>query len=91
MFEFIKSAKELKNKLNTYRLVVKDKRTPKAAKMLLWLAIGYTVMPFDIIPDFIPIIGHIDDAIIVPLLIVIAVKMVPNEVMEDAKRKANGG
>jgi uncharacterized membrane protein YkvA (DUF1232 family) len=79
---------DLKRSLRTYRLIAQDPRTPRLAKVLLGLAVGYLLMPFDLIPDFIPVIGHIDDAIIVPALIVLALKMVPNEVREDCARIA---
>ena len=70
-----------KKELQIYRLVMKDTRTPFAAKMLLWLAIGYLMLPFDIIPDFIPVIGQIDDLIIVPVLVFFALKMIPEGVV----------
>jgi uncharacterized membrane protein YkvA (DUF1232 family) len=79
----------LRDELRVYRLVLKDPRTPKAAKVLLWLAIGYTMMPFDIIPDFIPVVGHLDDMVIVPVLFLAALKIIPEEVIEDS-RKAVG-
>ncbi len=83
-------ARELKRKLALYRLVLKDPRTPALPKALLWLAVGYTLLPFDLIPDFIPIIGHIDDVIIVPLLVVLALRLIPNEVIEDCGRRLDG-
>lgn len=84
------TGRELKKKLALYRLVLKDPRTPRLPKVLLWLAIGYTLLPFDLIPDFLPIIGHIDDVIIVPLLIVLALRLIPVEVIEDCRKKVGG-
>ena len=77
--------KRFKQEVRIYQLVLKDSRTPKIAKVLLGFAIGYALNPFDITPDFIPIIGHIDDAIIIPLLIVLAVKITPKKIIEDCR------
>ena len=84
------TGRELKKKLALYRLVLKDPRTPRLPKVLLWLAIGYTLLPFDLIPDFLPVIGHIDDVIIVPLLVVLALRLIPVEVIEDCRKKVGG-
>ena len=79
--------KGLKQEIKLYRLILKDPRTPKLAKWLLGLAVGYALLPFDLIPDFIPVIGQIDDLIIVPLLIVIALRMIPKEAVEECRLK----
>jgi uncharacterized membrane protein YkvA (DUF1232 family) len=85
------TGRELKKKLALDRLVLKDPRTPALPQALLWLAIGYTLLPFDLIPDFLPIIGHIDDVIIVPLLVVLALKLIPAEIIEDCRKTLEKG
>ncbi len=89
-----KIATQLKQEFEVYRLVLKHPDTPVLAKILLGLAIAYVLMPFDLIPDFIPVIGQLDDLIIVPLLVYIALKMIPdtlvNECREQIKREING-
>lgn len=85
------TGRELRKKLELYRLVLKDPRTPALPKALLWLALAYTLLPFDLIPDFLPVIGHVDDVIIVPLLVVLALKLIPAEVIEDCRKKLESG
>ncbi|MCA9407958.1 MAG: DUF1232 domain-containing protein [Candidatus Omnitrophica bacterium] len=80
-------SRELKLNLRIYQLALKDSRTPKLAKFLLWLAVGYVLIPFDLIPDFIPVIGHLDDAVIVPFLILLALKLIPREVIINCREK----
>jgi uncharacterized membrane protein YkvA (DUF1232 family) len=81
--------RNLKHEIKVYQLVLRDSRTPRLAKVLLGLAIGYLLLPFDIIPDFIPVIGQLDDVIIVPALFFLALKMIPKEVIEDCRIRAN--
>ena len=89
MLEQLKQTTKLfKTELKAYRFAIKHAGTPKAAKILLGAAVGYTLLPFDIIPDFIPVIGHIDDAIIVPLLVIAALGMIPPEVMQECRNMA---
>jgi uncharacterized membrane protein YkvA (DUF1232 family) len=91
MFERLKStARTVTHEMKVYRLVLKDRRTPKLAKVLLGLALGYAALPFDLIPDFVPVIGHLDDLIIVPGLVFMALKMVPKEVVEDCRARVDG-
>jgi uncharacterized membrane protein YkvA (DUF1232 family) len=92
MFERLRAiGKTLKSELMVYRLVLEDRRTPIVAKILLALAVGYLLLPVDLIPDFIPIFGHLDDAVIVPALVVVAVRMVPQDVLAEARLKADVG
>ncbi len=81
--------RNLKREIQVYRLVLKDHRTPRLVKILLGLAVGYAILPFDIIPDFIPVIGQLDDLIIVPALIIVALKLIPKEVVEECRARAN--
>ncbi len=78
-------SKMVKNNIVLYSSLLKDTRTPLIAKLLLWLAVGYLLLPFDIIPDFIPILGQIDDLIIVPLLIYSSLKFIPPELLWEYK------
>ena len=72
-----------KRYLSLFRALYRDKRTPKISKILLWSALGYFLMPIDLIPDFIPVLGQLDDAIIVPGLVVLALKFIPKEVYKS--------
>jgi uncharacterized membrane protein YkvA (DUF1232 family) len=85
---------QLKREFQVYRLVLRHPDTPFVAKIFLGLAIGYVLMPFDLIPDFIPVIGQLDDLVIVPLLVYVALKMIPDalvhECREQIKREING-
>lgn len=80
-------AKYLKQELRFYQGVLKDARTPRIAKALLGFALAYALMPFDLIPDWIPVLGHLDDLILVPALIMIALKLIPDKVKQDCRDK----
>jgi uncharacterized membrane protein YkvA (DUF1232 family) len=81
-------ANSVRRELRVYRSILAHPTTPCTAKALLWIAVGYLLLPFDLIPDFVPILGQVDDAIIVPLLILAALKITPPEVIEDCRRRA---
>ncbi|HAL44460.1 MAG: hypothetical protein A2Y12_19000 [Planctomycetes bacterium GWF2_42_9] len=87
---FRKIIKDTKNYITLAKKLKDDKRVPKASKILLALAIGYFLLPIDLIPDFIPIIGHLDDLIIIPTLIFIAIKLIPKEVFDENYRQIFG-
>jgi uncharacterized membrane protein YkvA (DUF1232 family) len=90
LFDRLKSlSRTLKRELHVYQLVLRDPRTPKPAKWLLGLAVGYILFPFDLIPDFIPLIGQLDDVIIVPALVIVALQLIPIQVIADCRRKAH--
>ena len=88
MFDQLKTfSRTIKRELKVYQLVLKDSRTPKRAKISLGLAVGYALLPFDLIPDFLPILGHLDDVVIIPVLVRLAMKMAPQEIVEDCRRR----
>lgn len=76
-----------KKEIQFYRAVLKDSRTPKLSKFFLGLAVGYALNPIDLIPDFIPILGYLDDLVIVPVLIFIAVKLIPKELLQEHRKR----
>lgn len=78
-------AYSLRRELKVYRLLLKDSRIPRITKITLGLAIGYALLPFDFIPDCIPILGYLDDLIIVSLLIIIGLKFIPTQVIEECR------
>jgi len=69
-----------------YRRVLRHPRTPRFSKLLLGVAIAYAVSPIDLIPDFIPVVGHLDDLVILPLLIWIAVRLIPKSVTTECRQ-----
>lgn len=70
-------------------IAMRDPRVPWYAKVFTGLVIAHTFSPIDLIPDFIPVLGYLDDLIITPVGIAIALKMIPGEVMIDARQKAS--
>lgn len=78
-------AGKLKAEFDFYRRLQQHPQTPVLAKALLWLAIGYLLLPFDLIPDFLPVIGQLDEVVIIPLLLYYAVKLTPASVLADCR------
>jgi uncharacterized membrane protein YkvA (DUF1232 family) len=76
-------ARSFRRELRVYQRVLRDGRTPAGAKLLLALAVAYLCMPFDLIPDFVPVIGHLDDAVIVPALVLAALHWIPAELVSE--------
>ena len=67
----------------------KDPRTPWYAKALAVLITAYAFSPIDLIPDFIPVLGYLDDLVIIPAGVALAIKLIPADVMDDAREKAD--
>lgn len=83
------NAKKLKESLPIIYYVLKDKKTPVYSKILAGITIGYALSPIDLIPDFIPVLGYLDDLIVLPVLVYFTLKTIPQSTIEEAKIKAD--
>jgi len=79
--------KQLENEVFVLYLALKDPRTPWYAKALAGIVVAYTLSPVDLIPDFIPVLGYIDDLILVPAGIYLAFKLIPDYILEEHRQK----
>ncbi|HEY9059901.1 MAG TPA: YkvA family protein [Pseudobacteroides sp.] len=78
-------AKQLKKDIPAVFLALKKKETPWYAKVLAILTIIYALSPIDLIPDFIPVVGYLDDLIILPLMVAATIKLVPNDIINQCR------
>ena len=83
-----KRAAILKSKLYALYLAYRDPRVPWYAKAFAAVVLAYALSPIDIIPDFIPVLGYLDDVLLVPLGVALAIKMIPREIMEECRQRA---
>jgi uncharacterized membrane protein YkvA (DUF1232 family) len=81
-------AKRLKAEVMALYYAAQDPRVPWTARGVMLLALGYALSPIDLIPDFIPVLGYLDDLLILPALIALALRLVPAEVMAAARERA---
>src|SRR5690349_24291209 len=81
-------ASAVRRDVHALYLAARDPRVPWYAKALAGAVAAYALSPIDLIPDFIPVIGYLDDLIIVPLGILLAVKLVPPELMSEFRAEA---
>lgn len=79
---------KIKEDLATVYLAYKHPATPLYAKIVAILVVGYALSPIDLIPDFIPVLGYIDDIILIPLGIALAIKLIPKDIMEECREKS---
>jgi uncharacterized membrane protein YkvA (DUF1232 family) len=82
---------KFKRELQLYRNILADSRTPRLTKVLLGSAAAYAVTPVDLLPDFIPVLGHLDDAIIIPVLVFLALKTIPRSLLEEHRQALSKG
>lgn len=89
MLEKLKSrARNLQADVQALLLAFRDPRTPWAARGLIALVVAYALSPIDLIPDFIPILGYLDDLILLPLGVALAIRMIPPQVLADSRLNA---
>ena len=86
MYQKIKQwTKTIKKDVLVVWLVAKDQRTPVWIKILALMIAAYALSPIDLIPDFIPVLGYLDDLIIVPLGLLLVIKLTPQEIIDDCR------
>lgn len=83
-------AKKLKTDIPAVFLALRDKDTPIYAKIFAGITVAYALSPIDLVPDFIPVLGYLDDIIILPVLVALTVKMIPKDVFEKNKKLSEG-
>jgi len=83
-------AKKLKTDIPALFLTLKDKDTPILAKVFAGITVAYALSPVDLVPDFIPVLGYLDDVILLPLLVILTIKFIPKDVLERNRKQAEG-
>ena len=81
-------ARHLKREVYALYLACKDPRVPWYARVLALCVVGYAFSPIDLIPDFIPILGYVDDLILIPLGVAAVIKLIPPPVLSESREKA---
>lgn len=81
-------ARVLKREVYTLLLAYRDPRTPWFAKAAAILVVGYAFSPIDLIPDFIPVLGYLDDLILLPIGIYFTLKLIPPAILADCRAQA---
>ena len=83
-------AKQLKIDIPAVFLALRNKETPAVAKIFAAITIIYVLSPIDFIPDFIPVLGYLDDVILLPCLIALTIRLIPHDIFEECRVNAKG-
>ena len=83
-------AKQLKNDIPAVFRALKDKDTPWVAKVFAALTVVYALSPVDLVPDFVPVLGYLDDVILLPALVALTIRFIPQKMFEKYRREAEG-
>jgi len=81
-------AEKLKIDIPALFIALKDKNTPFIAKILAGFTVAYALSPIDLIPDFIPVSGYLDDLILLPLFVALTIKFIPKDILEKSRKQA---
>ena len=90
MSKLKENAEKLKTDVPAVFLALREKKTPWYAKLAALAVVIYALSPIDLIPDFIPVLGYLDDLVILPALTALCIKWIPKEVMDDCRTRAAG-
>jgi uncharacterized membrane protein YkvA (DUF1232 family) len=88
MSRWRQKVRQLKQETYALYLAYKDPRVPWYARLWLAIVVGYAFSPIDLVPDFIPVLGYLDDLVLVPLGVLLAVRLIPAEVMAGCRAQA---
>ena len=83
-------AKKLKTDIPAVFLALKKEETPALAKICAGFTIVYALSPIDLVPDFIPVLGYLDDVLILPALVALTIKLIPHDVFAQCRHEAEG-
>lgn len=83
-------AKKLKTDIPALFLAIKDNDTPILAKVFAGITVAYALSPVDLVPDFIPVLGYLDDIILLPMLVALTIIFIPQDVLERNRKQAEG-
>jgi len=87
---FKERAKKLKTDIPAVFIALKRKDTPLIAKIFAGLSVAYALSPIDLIPDFIPVLGYLDDIILLPGLVALTIKFTPHDIFEECRKESEG-
>ena len=83
-------AKQLKTDIPAVFLALKDKNTPIIAKVFAGITVVYALSPIDLVPDFVPVLGYLDDVILLPVLVALTIKFIPDKMLEEKREQSKG-
>ena len=81
-------AQRLKSDIPAVFIALKDKETPWYAKLLATITVGYALSPIDLVPDFIPVLGYLDDIIVLPALVSLTIRLIPEKIWEKSRQQS---